>query len=519
MFLRARRDAVRAAVSIVSKAFLILGFAASLSAQQLVFEEFGFAQGLGNSAINCLLEDRQGYLWVGTMSGLYRGDGERFVRFDQSSGLPDATIQSLAEDGVGRIWAATRSGVAWSADGRFHMVPFEQPVEIYSRRSIAIAPDGSVWAATSWGLFHLPEPARPGRAFRLQRLPGLDAGAAIDAVFLDHDGALWISARRQLWRWRNGTIEHWGPGRGVPPAGWSDFVRSPEGDLWVRAADRLLRIPANATSAEDRTGSLPSSGFFGSLALDRAGRLLVPTDNGLFVLSGGSWQSYGVAQGLPGQSISVAMQDREGSLWLGLGGLGLFRVAGYGVTETWTAHDGLGSSTVSAVAAEGNGRIWAGTDNGLAFLDPGAKRWNPLPARTGLCGAKVRALAVAGSTLYAGCFPGGVSRIDPRSLSARRLPGPDRINGMLVDLHGFLWVSSLEGLYRSDAAAAASSVRLLRIVPPRRFPGRSLLPHGERPWRCRLDHLECRSAPLAQRRVAPLRKDRRPAGASSHSCR
>lgn len=467
MFLRACQDAARRAAppaTAVAAASLALLVSAA-SAQQLVYEEYGFTQGLGNSAINCLLEDRLGYLWVGTMSGLYRGDGEQFVKFDQSSGLPDATVQSLAEDGAGRIWAATRAGVAWRGNGRFHAVPFDPPAEIFGRRALAIAPDGAIWVATSRGLFHLAGGPREGSAFRLQRLPGLE-GAAVEAVFVDRDGSLWLSARHQLWRRRAGSLERWGRGRGVPPRNWSDFARSPAGDLWVRGSDLLLRIPAGGEKAEDCTGPLPSSGFFGSLSLDRDGRLVVPTDGGLYVNDRGVWHSYGVGQGLPGQSVSVAMQDREGSLWLGLWGLGLVRVAGYGITETWAVQDGLGGSTVSAVLADAAGRIWAGTDNGLAYLDPGARRWKPLRGGRGLCGTKIRALATAGGSLYAGCFPGGVSRVDSRSFSAHRLAGPDRINGLLVDRDGYLWVASLEGLYRSDAPAGGSSVRLVRLVPP-----------------------------------------------------
>ncbi|MGQ9916011.1 MAG: two-component regulator propeller domain-containing protein, partial [Bryobacteraceae bacterium] len=435
-------------------------------AQQLVYEEFGFTQGLGNSAINCLLEDRAGHLWVGTMSGLYRGDGDRFVKFDQAAGLPDSTIQSLVEDAAGRIWAATRTGVARSGPGGFQAVPFEVPAEIYGRRALALAPDGTVWAATSHGLFELTDQTSGGGIFRLRRLPGLE-GVAVDAVFLDRDGTLWISARKQLWRWRQQGLEAWGAARGVPADRWDDFQRARDGALWIRGASRLLRLPPGAPRAEDRTDGIPDSGFFGSLSLDRDGRLLVPTDNGLFVLDQGRWRRYGVAQGLPGQSVSAAMQDREGSLWIGLWGLGLVRVAGYSVTETWTVQDGLGSNTVSAVLVDAGGRAWAGTDNGLAFLAPGAGRWRRVPAGAGLCGSKIRALEHGpDGQIWAGCFPGGVSSLSPPNLSARRLRGPDRINGLQVDEDNHLWVASLEGLFRSAAPLGRGQTTLVRLHPP-----------------------------------------------------
>lgn len=448
-------------------AILLVPLPVRLSAQQLVFEEFGFDRGLGNSAVNCLREDSRGFLWVGTMSGLYRGDGERFERFGEAQGLPDETIQSLLEDSRGRLWAATRRGVAWLENGRFHEAPFPRPVLIFARRALALASDGRIYAATAQGLFSLGPGERRFEPYRLADPPGQ---TAMDAVFAAPDGTLWLSAAKTLWRLSQGGLERWGPERGVPASRWDDFLVDPGGTLWVRGADALIALPAGRQTFEDRTHGLPASGFFGSLALDHAGRLAVPTDNGLYVLEGPAWKRYGVEQGLPGQSVSVVLDDREGSFWLGLWGLGLLRVAGYGNTENWTMRDGLPSSTVSAILEDSRGVIWAGTDDGLAVLAPGARRWKKWIA-PGLCGTKVRALALGpDSSIWAGCYPGGISRIGPGGRRQTWRPGdgrgPDRVNGLLVDAAGRLWVASLEGLYRSRAPADSDVIALERVKPP-----------------------------------------------------
>jgi signal transduction histidine kinase/streptogramin lyase len=256
----------------------------------------------------------------------------------------------------------------------------------------------------------------------------------------------------------------------VPPSRWDDFAEDKHGALWVRGADALLMLPRGAARFENRTGPLSASGFFGSLTLDRNGRLIVPTDNGLYMLEDGRWRSFGVAQGLPGQSVSAALHDSEGSLWIGLWGLGLVRVPGYGQTETWTVAEGLGSSTVSAVLEDQEGRVWAGTDDGLAVKEPGAVRWNALRGAGGLGCTKVRALALGpDGAVWAGCYPGGVGRVDPHRLRAQRFTGgglPDRVNGMLVDAEGRLWVASLEGLYRTAAPAVGANVHFQRVLPP-----------------------------------------------------
>jgi len=446
-----------------------------LDGQQLVFEEFGFDKGLGNSAINCLLSDRRGFLWAGTMSGLYRGDGERFKKFGEAQGLPDPTIQSLLEDESGRLWVATRTGIAWLEGGRFHPAALEPPAEIYSRRALAVSTRGRLLAATARGLYEGSQDG--GRwKFTLHTLPAPLGATAVDAVFSAPDGALWLSARKALWRLSGGRVEPWGTNRGVPATRWDDFLLDADGTLWVRGADALIALRAGADAFDNRTGSLPSSGFFGSLARDNEGRLLVPTDNGLFVLDKTGWKRYGVQQGLPGQSVSAALHDREDSLWVGLWGLGLFRIAGYSWTETWTVQEGLGNNTVSALLEDREGRIWAGTDNGISILAPGEKRWRPGPAVSSLCGSKIRALALApDGAVWAGCFPGGVARIGPGGNTRVYPPSrgnlPDRVNGMLVDSEGYLWVASLEGLFRSKGPAAGPQTLLERLALPDAAPG------------------------------------------------
>lgn len=448
--------------------FLLVAALAPLGAQQLVFEEFGFDRGLGNSAINCLLEDSRGFLWVGTMSGLYRGLGERFERFGEADGLPDETIQSLLEDRQGRLWVATRRGVAWREQGRFRPAAFSRPVQIFGRRALALSPDGRIFAATEQGLFS--SSAEGFVRFEPHPLPDPPGQSQVDAVFVAPDGALWISARKALWRLQDGRLEMWGPTRGVPVTRWDDFLIDRDGSLWVRGANSLIVLRRGAAFFQEQTGPLPHSGFFGSLALDREGRLVVPTDNGLFVRAPDGWRRYGVAQGLPGQSASVAMHDSEGSFWIGLWGLGLVRVAGYGLTETWTLLEGLPSSTVSAITEDSRGILWAGTDEGIAFLRPGTAHWERWRGSARV-GPKVRALALGpDGGLWAGCFPGGVWRIGPGSagqaLRSASGDGPDRVNGLLVDRSGRLWVASLEGLFRSQGPASGGGFVIERLRPP-----------------------------------------------------
>lgn len=95
---------------------------ANLLAQRNTFRQYGVADGLTNLSVNCLLQDRAGYLWVGTDNGLFRYDGDSFQEFGHEEGLPNAEILHLAESPDGVLWVATESGVARRTGDRFKQV-------------------------------------------------------------------------------------------------------------------------------------------------------------------------------------------------------------------------------------------------------------------------------------------------------------------------------------------------------------------------------------------------------------
>ena len=88
----------RCAVALVVAVCLALP--ASLAAQRFVFKDYGKDQGLANLALTCLLQDSQGFLWVGTKAGLFRYDGQRFQEFHPSDPA-DRSIKAIHESAGG----------------------------------------------------------------------------------------------------------------------------------------------------------------------------------------------------------------------------------------------------------------------------------------------------------------------------------------------------------------------------------------------------------------------------------
>src|SRR5688572_12652433 len=80
----------------------------------LYFKRLTHANGLSNDKVNCILQDKRGFTWIGTDDGLNRYDGNNFIVFKhipgQSSSVSGNTITGLHEDKDGIMWIATADG-------------------------------------------------------------------------------------------------------------------------------------------------------------------------------------------------------------------------------------------------------------------------------------------------------------------------------------------------------------------------------------------------------------------------
>ncbi len=77
-----------------------------LPAQSLLFRDYSTQDGLPDSRIAPIIQDRRGYIWFGAQAGLTRYDGNEFVTFGQAHDIPGIFGRSIMEDRFGAIWFA-----------------------------------------------------------------------------------------------------------------------------------------------------------------------------------------------------------------------------------------------------------------------------------------------------------------------------------------------------------------------------------------------------------------------------
>ena len=422
---------------------LLLAIVLPAAAQHYNFAFYGEELGLANLWVRCLLQDRIGFLWVGTQNGLFRYDGHRFERFDTTDGLPSTRIESLHESRDGTLWVATRLGLARHANSAFKPIQIPGVSQLSGRSAISSDAHGRLYVATDLGLA-----VSDGGAADFHVIP--QSGPA-SSVFVDTAGAVWFGCGKRLCMFDRRRISSFGPPDGVPAERWDTILAAPSGELWARSERTLLaRTPDSHRFVSVQTGLVPSNASYATLVIDGDGRLLIPTDRGL-VRRGSSWELISARDTFDTNDLSVAYQDREGSVWLGLPGRGLARWLGYNQWQGWTEAEGLSSDSVWSILRDGSGTLWAGTRTGLDYFD--SKRWKRL---SGLKMQRTRCLARGpDSSVWVAGDPGGLCRVDQHSHAVACF-GPeaglkaDRILHLLVDRDDRLWVSSREGLFRSS---------------------------------------------------------------------
>ena len=434
-------------------------------AQRYSFKYYGHEQGLEDLTVSCLLQDRTGFLWLGTMNGLFRYDG---ARFQHAEGLPSSRIQALAETPGGRLIVATREGLAARDGSRFHRIGPAELRNFPGPQSIAITPRGSMYLAAAGSLWVSERgPGNAGLDFRKYILRPEIEDDGIFSVYADGPEHLWFGCGKRLCELAGEAVKAFGPEAGVPADHWRAIAKDGAGRLWIRSATQLLVREAGGHFSPVR--GIPDSASLETLYVDRQGRLFVPTQLGLFRGDGSHWDRIDTTNGLTVRDTCFVLQDRENSIWIGLTGAGLARWLGADAWESWTQNEGLAGSTVKSVYRDHSGILWVGTDTSLQrFAASGRpeKSWGPAE---GLSGHPVRAITEdTRGNIWFGMSPGGVGRLDPQTGQLRIFGSEtgltsDRVVDLDWDPEGSIWVTTRDGpVFRSQPSSRTMRFELVR---------------------------------------------------------
>jgi diguanylate cyclase (GGDEF)-like protein len=427
------------------------------TAQQYAFQDLGVEQGLTNLAVKKLFQDRIGFIWVGTEHGVFRYEGVRFREFTNNDGLKPGVSCSLGEAPDGSVLVGNETGLFRLRGERFENVPLPGGAQITNYDNI-VAHGNQTWIGTDQGLLSAtisphgnlvlqPGPRPPDRELR-----------AAQSIFVQ-DKTLWWGCGNSLCRFQDGQITVWGQAAGLTRDIITAVARDLEGNVWVEEQNRKMLVlrPGAARFAEPDT-PLPLAGM-GSLQIDSDGHVLVPTADGLAIGQGGTrFRIAGRESGLHPALYSV-LQDREGSVWLGLAGRGLEKWLGYGEWENFSAQSGLSCETVYEILPQPNGVVWVGTEAGLFRGEKKDSRWIWNIVHS-VGAVPVHAVeAAADGHFWISTDYSGVARFDPKTEMVEWFGPKNGLTGnlpsaLLVDRSQTVWVGTRIGIFSKKPGSA-----------------------------------------------------------------
>ncbi len=428
---------------------------AALEAQRFSFKHYDQQSGLENQDIRALLQDRAGFLWVGTENGLYRYDGRRFRAFTEAEGLPSPRVEAIHETSDGTLWVGTRAGLARLNGDRFQTVDLSPA---HDANSIASDSLGRLYIGTSAGLLAALSPVASGQKpiFLLYK-SGSQNSQGVQGIAVSDSGPVWYGCGLQLCRLQGGRVES-PTDAGVPDDDWHTVAIDSHGNVWARSLTKLIELPKGGSKFLRRDEGLPEAASDGRLLLGRDGQLWVPTIRGLARRTETGWDIIGKSRGLPMSSVGCAYEDREGSIWIGLNGTGLVRWLGFPHWEMWTEAEGLSSENVWGLERDRAGVLWSAGDTGISRFEEGRSQWEDLKVRGLLPSQTAIVRSASDGSLWAGQRTGAV-HIDLAKHVATiygRESGLDNpvITSITVDPDNRVWIGTRAGLYREFRGGA-----------------------------------------------------------------
>ena len=410
------------------------------------FQTFGRIPGLKGSRAWALLEDKEGAVWVAFQDGgLVRILGNRYRIFGKADGLEVSDTFSLAMDGQGRVLAGTRDGLFRQKGGGFERVALPDPWNHSPVFSMATEPGGEVWLGGGKGTLGCWD----GKGIRMARLPAALHEGNVGSLQWDGTGRLWALASQAL-----AVLEPDGQWRQVPVGTITPSLRlhglsiSPQGEILVgMGTDGVWqRDPDGTSRVLGADQGWPKEGVI-TARRDREGRLWVGSNGGgLSVLALPGLVNLSSALGSDLGDTLAFLEPRPGVVLIG-GGRGLFRwEEGKGITRHWEQKDGLPGDEVWVLRPDGLGGVWVGTAKGFARLV--GDRLRPAPPSS--AHAIIHHLERMGSRLWAGTDR-GLLELDLQGnlLKNHALPAEavqNMVYSLLVSRLGLL-VGTMQGVY------------------------------------------------------------------------
>ena len=395
-------------------------------ARDIIFEQLFLEEGLSQSIVQCIVQDKQGFMWFGTEDGLNRYDGYHFTVIKHDPENPKSlsynNITSLCEDSHGRIWIGTfHSGLNKydpykGSFTRYQHDPYDKTTLSHNNiNTIYEDESGVLWIGTDDGLnrFVLTEDdSLPSQFIHIKHDPNNPnslSNNTVRSIYQDRKGVLWIGTDNGLNELKSSETDRaqyefkrYQKQYGNLHSLGNNIVRSiyedRSGVLWIGTNGGLNKlIPAKEPQSEaqfihyihqpNNPNSLSHNEVYAILE-ERSGLLWIGTNGGGLNLFDRTRQEFIALQHDPEDprtlsynEVRAIYEDRSGLLWIGTYGGGIDKLNRnkkkfIHYNRNLRDINSLSEDIVWSIYEDKSGILWIGTHGGgLNRFDRKANQW------------------------------------------------------------------------------------------------------------------------------------------------
>jgi signal transduction histidine kinase/ligand-binding sensor domain-containing protein/DNA-binding response OmpR family regulator len=498
---------------------------ASGQPDNILFARLDINNGLSQNHINCIYKDNAGFVWIGTMAGLNRFDGNTFKIYkhitNDTTSITDNFVNSIIQGADGLIWIGTRNSYNIydpSLDIFYHHMPEElksSPLTLDNISSIFCDKNKDLWFLTnSSGIVYYK--ARQKRWINIKARPDDSSSLSsnvVSSLAQGQDGKIWIINQKgiiELLDSHNLKViaRYYTPFYGKEDNYYSLTIDS-DGELWLYSNETpagLYRFNSRLNKfikyVQGSNNKSLNNNFIRKVIEQSPGKIWIGTDHGGINILNKKTNIFQYVVNHPERENSISenvvtslYKDNQGIIWVGTFKRGLnyyhpdlikFRHYKHELSNPYS----IGYDDIDCFAEDKKGNIWIGTNSGgLYYFDRKTEKFtrfihdakNPNSLSSNVI---LKLYVDEKNNLWIGSYYGGLSKFDghtfkhyrhlkndPQSLS------DDRVWDIFVDSRGNFWVGTLGGglnlfdpkkgtfhHFRSNASNSVSSDYVLNIA-------------------------------------------------------
>ncbi len=344
--------------------FMVLCF--TIKAQEYNITQYSIGEGLSQSQVRAIFQDKRGFIWLGTHRGLCRFDGKRFIDYQSEDGLSGRFINAITQDKKGILWIATESGVSLFDGVQFRPLYLGSTPFLHGVTSLLCDTKGDVWVGTKGnGIYK----------YSNDRLSALKATVPTNIYTMIEDtlsGKIWIGTNSGLYTLEKGEVNK---AEGFPEIEVFSLLYYAEIGVLAGTNKGVIRyykgspiffsqniLDKNIFCMTYGIGEQCWAGSgAGIIGLD-----FQKTEAGIKVssqpLTSKKWSNKTV--------VKAACKDDEGNLWFGTEGEGVFKIR-KGLFQTLSEAEGMNSNIAKSFIEAENNVFWISTtNNGINIFTP-----------------------------------------------------------------------------------------------------------------------------------------------------